>query len=142
MIKVDTKQLDKFVKDLNKIEKDVDKFIEDCTRALTVELLRRTIQKTPTDTGQLRRGWTGGSNQSAESWARTASIKKQGKNYTITVTNNTKYAPYVEYGHRIRGGHGWKSGYFMLTLSEREVEQMKDGLIAKKINQFLKKVFK
>lgn len=99
-IKVDTSDLDAFVKKLNEKEKDVDQFLELCAKNLAAVLLRRTMQKTPRDTSNLVRRWTdhrtseksSAKNVSPESWAEQAQIKKTGKEYQITISNPTEYA--------------------------------------------------
>jgi hypothetical protein len=60
---------------------------------------------TPVDTGNLRRTW------------QVSNIKRNGKSFTIEFSNNTEYAPYIEYGHRvvIHGKTvGFRPGKFML----------------------------
>lgn len=93
------------------------------------KLLRLTKQKTPVDTGLLRKNWLG----------------KSG-DLEFTVSNVTKYAPMIEYGHRVVGGKGgikgkrrkgnkkklgkrttsgkgYVEGVYMLTRSVKEIEQ-------------------
>ena len=51
------------------------------------ELLRgRTVENTPVDTGRLRNSWK----------------IKQPEPLRVEVYNNTEYAPFVEYGHRVK----------------------------------------
>ena len=42
------------------------------------------------------------------------------------VSTNIKYAPYVEYGHRTRGGKGFVDGRYMLAKSVEEIERELD----------------
>lgn len=90
--------------------------------------------------GTLRRSWTIGE------------IRKVGGNYQIEVINPTEYASYVEYGHRQKQGRyvpalgkrlksGWVPGTFMLTISERELQDQAPKIIGKKLEQHLKGAF-
>ena len=103
--------------------------------------MRKTIQKTPVDTGELRRSWTVGD------------IRKQGDCYYIEVINPLEYAQYVEYGHRQTPGRyvpaigkrlkkSWVQGKFMLTLSENEIQKDMDKIIKQKLIQLLKEAIK
>ena len=83
---------------VNEYPKERDKFL-----AQEAELLMARVKpKTPADTGRLR-----------GAWARTSPAGG-----SIEVYNNTEYAPFVEYGHRIVAfGHDTgrvKEGVFML----------------------------
>lgn len=151
LIKVDTKELDQFAQKLQKASKiDLMKFLEECSKQLAIRLLRRTISKTPYITSNLRRRWTDhqsplkakAKNVTPEQWADTAQIVKRGKVYEITISNPTEYAPYVEYGHRKAGGHGWVPGKFMLTISIDEVERMAPAILQDLLMKFLKDLFK
>ena len=103
--------------------------------------MRKTIQKTPVDTGELRRSWTVGD------------IRKQGDCYYIEVINLLEYAQYVEYGHRQTPGRyvpaigkrlkkSWVQGKFMLTLSENEIQRDMDKIIKQKLIRLLKEAIK
>ena len=47
--------------------------------------------------------------------------KKDG-DLARVVYNNVKYAQYVEYGHRTRGGKSFIDGVYMLEKSVKEIE--------------------
>lgn len=148
-VKVDTSEFDDFVKKLNAANKDVDQFLELCAKELAIVLLRRTMDQTPRDTSNLVRRWTDHKtsednkprNVSPEAWAEEADIERSGKEYQITISNPTEYAPYVEYGHRTRNGRGWVGGQFMLTMSVAQVENMKNGLLESYLADYLKGLF-
>lgn len=89
--------------------------------------------------GTLKRSWTAGE------------IVRTGKGYTVTVSNPTLYASYVEYGHRQKPGRyvpalgkrlkkGWVPGKYMLTMSEKEIRRIAPAVLERKINKFLKEV--
>lgn len=69
----------------------------------------------------------------------------------IEVINATEYASYVEYGHRQTPGRyvpeigvklqkAWVPGKFMLTISEKEVEQLAPKYLEKKLEKKLREV--
>lgn len=127
---------------LERLQKtDFDAFCRAVTKDIAARLLRKTIQKTPVDTGELRRSWTVGD------------IRKQGDCYYIEVINPLEYAQYVEYGHRQTPGRyvpaigkrlkkSWVQGKFMLTLSENEIQKDMDKIIKQKLIQLLKEAIK
>ena len=91
--------------------------------------------------GTLRRGWTVGE------------VTKSGNAYSVEVINPTKYASYVEFGHRQRPGRyvpaigktlksGWVEGRFMLTISEQELEADAPRILENKLKRLFKDVFK
>ena len=150
-LKFDKKELEKLQKQLEELEKGKarDKFFEDCAKEMAARLLSLVKPKTPVGVyddpsrkgGTLRRGWTGGKNTDAEAFAKSLEIEKSGKTYTITVENNVEYAPYVEYGHRTRGGKGFVPGKRMLGISEQELEALAPKILQDKLEKFLKGVF-
>ena len=149
-LKIDKKGLEKLQKQLEELEKGKarDKFFEDCAKDLAARLLSLVKPKTPVGVyddpsrkgGTLRRGWTGGKNTDAEAFAKSLEIEKSGNTYTITVENNVEYAPYVEYGHRTRGGKGFVQGKRMLEISEQELEALAPKILQDKLEKFLKGV--
>lgn len=149
-LKFDKKELEKLQKQLEELEKGKarDKFFEDCAKEMAARLLALVIPKTPVGVyddpsrkgGTLRRGWTGGKKMDAEAFAKSLEIEKSGKTYTITVENNVEYAPYVEYGHRTRGGKGFVQGKHMLETSEQELKALSPKVLQDKLEKFLKGV--
>ena len=100
--------------------------------------------------GTLRRGWTtqssgsgaeGLKSQGATQYAETLKVHHFADTYVIEVTNSTEYASYVEYGHRTARGNGWVPGHFMLTISEKEINDLAPKLIEKKLEAKLREVF-
>lgn len=150
-LKFDKKELEKLQKQLEELEKGKarDKFFEDCAKEMAARLLALVIPKTPVGVyddpsrkgGTLRRGWTGGKKTDAEAFAKSLEIEKSGKTYTIIVENNVEYAPYVEYGHRTRGGKGFVPGKHMLETSEQELKALSPKILQDKLEKFLKGVF-
>lgn len=104
------------------------------------EIYQKRVKGTKSG-GTLRRGWTGETKMDAKVYAHSLPIQKNGDQYTITIINPVYYAPYVEFGHRTRGGRGWVQGQFMLTFSERELDQEMPRIIEKKLNDFMGELF-
>lgn len=84
--------------------------------------------------GTLRRSW------------HLSELTNSGKTFSIEIYNDAKneygiyYGPYVEYGHRKRGGTGWVRGHFMLTRSMKELKNNPPSSIINAINDEIKKV--
>jgi len=149
--KFDFRELKQLQKQLEQLEKDKDKFCEDCARYLAARLLAKVIKRTPSDTGNLRRGWTaqgsgsgseGLKTRGASQYVDTLKVNHYGDTYVVEIINPVEYATYVEYGHRTASHKGWVPGRFMLTISERELEQQAPKMIEKRISDYLKGVFR
>lgn len=148
--KCDFRQFKEMQKRLDLLAKmDLDKFCRETSKELAARLLAKVIRRTPVGQypsytgkvgGTLRRGWTGGKNGNAASYAKSLGIQKQGNTYIIEIINPVDYSGYVEYGHRNRGG-GWVEGKHMLQISEAEVEGIAPALIEKRLYTLLKGVF-
>lgn len=138
----DFKQLTEFTKKIEQLnDQQKEEFLESCCKELAARLLAKVIKRTPSDSGTLRRGWTGGKSQNASAYANSLNIIKMGNKYRIDITNPIEYASYVEYGHRTSNHQGWVNGHFMLTISEQELNSMSDAILQKKLNKFMKDVF-
>lgn len=140
---------------------DLDKFCRDVSKELAARLLALVIPRTPVGVypegegkngGTLRRGWTGGKNASAKSYAQALPITKTGNTYTIEVINPVEYASYVEFGHRQTPGRyvpaigkrlkaSWVDGQYFLTISEEELQTIAPAVIQRKLDQLLREVF-
>ena len=101
--------LSNFIRTLNGARNNFD---EEATRSLnkiSQKLIAKVKLKTPVGNvngGTLRKSWR---------------VKKDGELARI-VYNNIEYGPYVEYGHRTRGGKSFVDGRYMLTKSVQEIE--------------------
>ncbi|MGE4214140.1 MAG: HK97 gp10 family phage protein [Anaerotignaceae bacterium] len=128
--RVDYRQLVRLRDKLEKLQSaDIPKFQEDMVKELAARLLRKVVQNTPTISGTLRRNWAVGN------------VVKIGNIYEVEVFNNTEYAPYVEYGHRTANHNGWVQGKFMLTISEKELQQDADRIVQQRLERLLRGVF-
>ena len=129
--KIDLRSFKKFEQQLNSLSKaDMDALCRQAAKELAARLLRKVKNRTPVDTGELRRNW----NIDLE-------ITQVGNEYEITVYNATEYASYVEYGHRIRGGKGWVVGRFMMTKSEVELEKQAPVILERMLMKKLGEIF-
>lgn len=160
--KADFGELKALQERLQRLEQiDLDKFCRDVSKELAARLLALVIPRTPVGVypegegkngGTLRRGWTGGKNAAAKSYAQTLPITKAGSTYTIEVINPVEYASYVEFGHRQTPGRyvpaigkrlkaSWVDGQYFLTLSEEDLQSMAPAVIQRKLDQLLREVF-
>lgn len=100
--------------------------------------IRNTKMYVKRDTGTLERGW-----------GVSGVVHRAGVGaYEITVSNTasdggTKYATYVEYGHRTKkrkdGSRGWVQGRYMLTRAKRDVERQLPKMVERiVINEIFK----
>lgn len=112
--------------------------------------------------GTLRRGWTAeteeeaeqgsGKGKNAKEYANSLNISKNGDVYQVEIVNPVHYASYVEYGHRQEPGrfvpalgkrlvNSWVDGAFMLTISEKDLEEKAPKIIERKIAKYLEGCF-
>ena len=97
-------------KKLSKTERET--FFRKATNRVAGELTAAIVRETPVGVypsgsgrvgGTLRRGWVMGQ------------VTQDGTGYKSEIKNDVEYSPYVEYGHRTRGGNGWVEGQFFMT---------------------------
>lgn len=117
-------------------DSDIDNFIKLATNELAGELMRLAVNKTPVDSGELRRRW------------RMTRVKKIANGYEVRVINPVEYASFVEKGHRQTPGRyvpaigkklkkSFVQGKFFLKNSEIELESNHKALIENKLRRFL-----
>ena len=99
--------LDNFIRTLNNASNNFDEEASKSLNKISQKLVAKVKLKTPVDSGVLRRSWR---------------VKKDGDLARI-VYNNVHYAPYIEYGHRTRGGKSFVDGQYMLGKSVKEIEK-------------------
>ncbi len=120
------KGLDEMIKDFEEAEKNVPSELRKLTDKMGASLLGKAKRKTPV--GKSRDSYTGGTLRN--NWQ-----TKKLDPFTIAVYNNTKYALYVEHGHRTRGGKSFVPGVYMLKKSldeliiDREIDKAFDSII-------------
>ena len=102
--------LNNFIRTLNNASNNFDEEATKTLNKISQKLIAKVKLKTPVGKvkgGTLRRSWR---------------VKKDGDLARI-VYNNVHYAPYIEYGHRTRGGKSFVDGRYMLTKSVQEIEE-------------------
>lgn len=118
--------LDKWEKQLAEaIDKQYPEEFRKMVIGLAVQLEEKVKERTPVQTGHLRREWHIGE------------IQKRSNEYYIEVYNNVEYAEPVEYGHRTRGGKGFQKGAHMMELSLQELQSALPGHLREWLNGFL-----
>lgn len=160
----DTSELDEYIDKLKGIsEQDIERFNEDTVKEIAARTLAKIIARTPVGQygtkqvefttrdgeevsftahsskvgGTLRRGWTGGKDSDPYSFIMANSeVVKKGRTYTIILSNNIFYGPFVEYGHKTVNG-GFVDGQFMMTISMDEMQDELPELLEKKFNEFI-----
>ena len=149
-VKLDYKQLEDLKKKLETVcdETQTDKFMRSCAKELAARLLAKVIKRTPVGQyahrtgGTLRRGWTGGAKADGTAYAQSLPIQRTGNDYVIEIINPVEYASYVEFGHRTANLKGWVEGRFMLTVSEKEIQNAAPKILEKKVLDYLKGALK
>ena len=129
----DARELRKLRDELEKLQ-EPEEFMKDCAKELAARLLKMVVQRTPADTGTLRRAWTDGT--SSEGYANSVQVNHSGNVYEIAITNPMEYASYVEYGHRTPNHKGWVPGKFMMKISEEELERLAPAILEQRIYRY------
>lgn len=129
----DARELRKLRDELEKLQ-EPEEFMKDCAKELAARLLWMVVQRTPADTGTLRRAWTAGT--SSEGYANSIQVNHSGNVYEIAITNPMEYASYVEYGHRTPNHKGWVPGKFMMKISEEELERIAPAILEQRIYRY------
>lgn len=135
--KVDYKRLIYLQKKLKRLEEaGLGQFYERATKNLAARYYAKVVRRTPVGQyddgrvgGTLRKNWTIGN------------VTKQGDIWEVEVFNNTGYGPYVNYGHRTRGGRGFVPGKFFVEISENEIKQEANKILQKELNKILEEAF-
>ena len=129
----DARELRKLRDELEKLQ-EPEEFMKDCAKELAARLLKMVVQRTPADTGTLRRAWPAGT--SSEGYANSVQVNHSGNVYEIAITNPMEYASYVEYGHRTPNHKGWVPGKFMMKISEEELERIAPAILEQRIYRY------
>lgn len=129
----DARELRKLRDELEKLQ-EPEEFMKDCAKELAARLLKMVVQRTPADTGTLRRAWTAGT--SSEGYANSVQVNHFGNVYEIAITNPMEYASYVEYGHRTPNHKEWVPGKFMMKISEEELERIAPAILEQRIYRY------
>lgn len=128
--KFDDESIQKFIADFDsKVNgQEMAQLMENVGKTVAELALNGVKKRTPVKTGALRRNWTGGD------------MSYSGTSITITISNGIEYAPYIEDGHRTRGG-GWVPGHFMLQDTMNEIDSKLNQILGDKVDKFLHDFF-
>lgn len=124
-LEFDFKEVKAMRDNLRRMESAFPEFISDCLRRLAQRLYVNVLNRTPVDTGLLRKSWKVGA------------VVKVGSSYAVTIYNIQPYASFVEFGHRTKGGGSFVRGRFFLTLTEKEIERMIPQFLDEYVRRFL-----
>ena len=106
--------LNELIKSLDKSSSNYKKEAKKVLNKIGVRLKYKVSSKTPEDTGVLKKSWK---------------YRTVSENEGI-LSNNVKYAPHVEYGHRTRGEKSFVNGRYMLTKSVKDIESELDNQLS------------
>ncbi|WP_373880033.1 HK97 gp10 family phage protein [Levilactobacillus brevis] len=125
---IDDKEFRDWAKRVNeKIATDKVKHgLEVTMQRVKAQSMKAVKSRTPVDTGHLRQTW------------HVDGPFIGGAVISLRLYNNTEYVPFVENGHRTRGGGGWVEGRFMLKDTVVEVEGQMPQLIAPSLERALR----
>lgn len=147
-VSIDISGLKELRKQFENAEKHAHEFVEDEVKELTALLLIGATDDTPEVTSNMARHWTNHkegfvtSAPKPRDWVKTQTVNKNGNVYSLDVLNNAEYAPYVEWGHRTKGGKGWVGGQFILTINVARLQKRANGIIKQDLEAFLRKYLK
>lgn len=113
---INYKELSAYVSSVTLMKNDFNKFLREFLLEMADRIIARVKRKdrTPVDTGALKRSWELGD------------VQGEGQNISVEILNGMEYATYIEYGHRVvRNGVevGWYEGRFMLKISIDEIRR-------------------
>lgn len=129
------------------------------------ETYKKRVNPSGKKGGTLRRGWVSQTKEEAEqgsgkltseqanAYADSLKINHFGGFLVIEIVNPVEYASYVEFGHRQNIGkyipalgkklkQGWVPGQFMLTISEKEIQNIAPKVLEAKIKKYLEECMK
>lgn len=116
---------------------ELDRFVKSQTAEMGNRFLGQVKKLTPVKTGNLRNNWA------------ISEVETDNNGPYVTVYNNVKYAPYVEYGHRQQKGRyipefgkrlvkSWVSGRFMMTNAKAEMETQMPRIVQRNMEKFIR----
>lgn len=175
----DFKQLQELADRINQFNNfDKDAFCREAANELAQRLYAMVVKKTPTGkkpkfdapktakvTGAsgksksfltkegaiLQQYWAGYQGGELKKAWKVLSVQKVGNEYVCEIINPTKYAPYVEYGHRQSPGRyvpqlgkqlkaAWVEGRFMMTISEKKIQSLAPKFLEKELQKKLEEI--
>lgn len=110
---LDYRELKEMYESYVSVVQDLENFLIDFLLENAKWVLNQTIDRTPVDTGNLRRNWH-----------ITNVYKLSSGNLGFVLMNDADYASYVENGHTTKNRKGWVEGYYMATISLAKLEEV------------------
>jgi hypothetical protein len=98
---LDFSQFAAFHKNMVGIQKDLESWLQQFLNREAARAFREIKQRTPVDTGTLRKNW-----------GSTPVAVVNGSQIVAVFTNPTEYGPWVEEGHHLRNGVWWEGYHF------------------------------
>lgn len=126
MLKYD--ELKKLCESYTSVTEDFEPFLVKFLLENAKWTLSQTIDRTPVDTGNLRRNWH-----------ITKVYRLPSGNLGFVLMNDADYASYVENGHTTRNRKGWVEGYYMATIAITKLEQRLPRRFDYALSKFLTK---
>ncbi|HIW31211.1 MAG TPA: HK97 gp10 family phage protein [Candidatus Paenibacillus intestinavium] len=126
----DFQKIEKYRDNLKAMEKAVPGLVEECVYELAKKLLDKTLARTPTNMGELRRGWKIGK------------VSMTSKGAKVEVFNVMKNSSVMEDGQRLANGQDWEEGKFIMTISVQKLERQLPNILEKKMKRFVKSFLK
>lgn len=105
---------------------DLENWLKDFLLEQGKWLLAETKDRTPVDSGYLRK-----------SWRITKVYRLSSGNLGFVLMNDADYASYVENGHTNRNREGWVEGYYMATISIAKLDQYMPRRFDREFKKFL-----
>lgn len=152
-LNIDISEFKRFTeKNVKQIKENYDKAIDDSLSELGGRLLNKVIRKTPVGksikdkiNNKIQTVYTGGNLR--RSWYLSKLIKTDDKRF-ITLYNISRYAIYVEYGHRQTPGRfvpaigkklkaSWVKGRFMMTNSVTEINKIRQTVFNRNLAKYM-----
>lgn len=108
----DHKEFKEMFNNYSSVANDLEAFLIDFLIENARWLKGQTKERTPVDSGNLRR-----------KWHVSRAYKLSNGNYGFILMNDEDYASFVENGHTTRNRKGWVDGYYMATISITKLEE-------------------
>ena len=81
-VKINIDQLKRLRSNLEQMDKSAGSFFEKCAKELAARLISKAIERTPVDTGELRRAWS----------TNGIKVERAGSDFIVEIINPKEYA--------------------------------------------------
>lgn len=125
---VDYKELKKLYEGYASAAEELDEWLKSFLLENAQWLLGQVKDRTPVDTGNLRRNWR-----------ITRVYRLSNDKLGFVLANDADYSSYVEYGHATRNRKKWVEGYYMATVSIAKLDERLPRRFSREFSLFLKR---